>query len=61
MPLVYHYFQQYISYVVAVNFNCEGNQSIQRKPPTCRKLLTNFSNKRLLGHYHMLELNLQLH
>jgi hypothetical protein len=29
-------------YIVAVSFIGGGNQSTQRKPPTCRKSLTNF-------------------
>ena len=28
--------------IVAVSFICEGYWSTQRKPPTCRKSLTNF-------------------
>ena len=36
------HFQQYFSYVVAVSFIGEGNQSTWRKPQTCHKLLTNF-------------------
>ena len=36
---VYCHFQQYFSYIVAVSFIDGGNW---RKPPTCRKLLTNF-------------------
>jgi hypothetical protein len=34
-------FQQYFSYIVAVSFIDGGNQSFQRKPPTCNKSLTN--------------------
>jgi len=33
------HFQQYVSYIVAVNFIGGGNR---RKPPTCCKSLTNF-------------------
>jgi hypothetical protein len=33
------HFQQYFSYIVAVNFVEGGNR---KKPPTCRKSLTNF-------------------
>ena len=33
------YFQQYFSYIVAVNFIGGGNR---RKPQTCHKSLTNF-------------------
>jgi len=29
-------------YIVAVIFIGEGNRRIRRKPPTCRKSLTNF-------------------
>jgi len=39
---VYRHFQQYFSYIVAVSFIGGGNQSTRRKPPTCRKSLTNF-------------------
>jgi hypothetical protein len=39
---VYHHIQQYVSYIVAVSFIGEGNQSTRRKPLTCRKSLTNF-------------------
>jgi hypothetical protein len=35
------HFQQYFSYIVAVSFIGGGNQSTQRKPPTCHKWLTN--------------------
>ena len=35
-------FQQYFSYVVAVSFIGGGNRSTRRKPPTCRRSLTNF-------------------
>ena len=35
-------FQQYLSYIATVSFNGGGNLSTQRKPPTCRKSLTNF-------------------
>ena len=34
-----HHFQQYFSYIVAVSFIGGGNQSTQRKPPTCHKSL----------------------
>jgi hypothetical protein len=36
--------QQYFSfcYIVAVSFIGGGKQNTQRKPPTCRKSLTNF-------------------
>jgi hypothetical protein len=40
---VLQHFQQYFSYIVAVSFIGGGNRSTRRKPPTCRKLLTNFS------------------
>ena len=39
---VYRHFQQYFSYIVAVSFIGGGNQSTQRKPPTCRMSPTNF-------------------
>jgi hypothetical protein len=35
-------FPQYFSYIMAVSFIGEGNRRTQRKPPTCRKSLTNF-------------------
>jgi hypothetical protein len=35
-------FQQFFSYIVAVSFIGGGNRSTRRKPPTCRKSLTNF-------------------
>jgi hypothetical protein len=35
------YFQQYFSHIVAISFIGGGNRSTQRKPPTCRKSLTN--------------------
>jgi hypothetical protein len=34
------HFQQYLSYIVAVDLNGVGNRSTRRKPPTCRKSLT---------------------
>ena len=36
-------FQQYFSYIMAVNFIDGGNRSTRRKPPTCSKSLTNFT------------------
>ena len=39
---VSRHFQQYFSYIVAVSCIGEGNLSTRRKPPTCRKSLTNF-------------------
>jgi DeoR/GlpR family transcriptional regulator of sugar metabolism len=38
---VYRQFQQYFSYIVAVSFIGGGNRMTRRKPPTCRKSLTN--------------------
>jgi hypothetical protein len=35
-------FDQYVSYIVGVSFIGGANRSTRRKPPTCRKLLTNF-------------------
>jgi len=35
-------FQLYFNYIVAVNFIDGGNRSARKKPPTCRKSLTNF-------------------
>jgi hypothetical protein len=35
-------FQQYFSYIVVVSFIGGGNRSTWRKPPTCRKSLSNF-------------------
>jgi hypothetical protein len=34
--------QQYFSYIVAISFIGGGNQSTQRKTPTCCMSLTNF-------------------
>ena len=39
---VYRHFQQYFSYIVAVSCIGGGNRRTQRKPPICRKSLTNF-------------------
>jgi hypothetical protein len=36
------YMQQYFNFIVAVSFIGGGNQSTQRKPPTCRNSLSNF-------------------
>jgi hypothetical protein len=36
------WFQQYFSYIVTVSFIGGGNESIRRKPSSCRKSLTNF-------------------
>jgi len=36
------HFQQYYSYIVALRFIGGGDRSIWRKPPICRKSLTNF-------------------
>ena len=33
------HFQQYFNHIVAVSFIGGGNQSAQRKPPTCHKAL----------------------
>jgi hypothetical protein len=38
---ILRHFQQYFSYIMAVSFIGGGNQRTRRKPPTCRKLLTN--------------------
>jgi hypothetical protein len=35
-------FQQYFSFIVAVSCIGGGNRRFRRKPPTCRKSLTNF-------------------
>ena len=35
-------FQKYFSSIVAVSFIGGGNRSTRRKPPTCRRSLTNF-------------------
>jgi hypothetical protein len=32
----------YVSYIMAVSYIGGGNRIIRRKPPTCRKALTNF-------------------
>ena len=39
---VEHHFQQYFSYIVAVNYIRGGNRSAWRKPQACQKSLTNF-------------------
>jgi hypothetical protein len=36
------HFHQYFSYIVAVSFIVGRNRRTRRKPPTCRKSLTNF-------------------
>ena len=35
---------QYFSYIMAVSFICVGNRSTWRRPPNCRKSLTNLSH-----------------
>jgi hypothetical protein len=35
--------QQYFSYIAAASLIVGGNRSTRRKPPTCRKSLTNLS------------------
>ena len=40
--MVFNASQQYLSYIVAVSSIGVRNWSTQRKPPTCRKSLTNF-------------------
>ena len=37
--------KQYFSYIVAVSFIGGVNRSTLRKPPTCRKSLTNFDDR----------------
>jgi hypothetical protein len=39
---VKRHFQQYFSYIAPVRFIGGGNRSTCRKPPLCRKSLTNF-------------------
>jgi len=39
-----------ISIIMAVSFIGGGNQSTVRKPPTCRKLLTNFITQCCIEH-----------
>jgi hypothetical protein len=39
---VQRHFQQYFSKIVVISFIAGGNRSTRRKPPTCRKSLTNF-------------------
>ena len=39
---VYRHFHQYFSYILVVIYIGGGNQTTRRKPPTCRKSLTNF-------------------
>ena len=41
---VSRHLQHYVSYIVAVSFIGEGNWSTRRKPPTCRKSLTNLNH-----------------
>jgi hypothetical protein len=41
--MIYYASQQYINYIMMVSFIVGGNRSIQRKPPTCHKALTNFN------------------
>jgi hypothetical protein len=38
----YHHFQYYFRNIVEVSFIGGGNPCTRRKPPTCRKSLTNF-------------------
>jgi hypothetical protein len=42
MARFYRHFQQYFSYIVAVNFIGGGNWNTRRNPPACHKSLTNF-------------------
>jgi len=37
-------------YIVAVSFICGGYRSTRRKPPTCRKTLTNFITSCFFGY-----------
>ena len=39
---VWRHFQQYFCCIVSVSFIGGGNRRTRRKPPTCRKALTNF-------------------
>ena len=49
----------YLSYIVAFSFIDGRNGSTQRKPPTCRKLLTNyFNNKKKLHKTEIIKLSL---
>ena len=47
---VLRHFQQYFSYIVVVSFIGGGNRSIRRKPPTCRKSLTNLITQCCIEH-----------
>jgi len=38
------HFQQYFRYIVGVSVIGGGNRRTRRKPPTCRKSLTNYYN-----------------
>ena len=40
--MAFNEFQQYFSYIMVVSFISGGNWSTRRKPPACRKPLTNF-------------------
>jgi hypothetical protein len=40
--MAFNEFQQHFSYIMAVCFISGGNWSTRRKPPACRKSLTNF-------------------
>ena len=42
---VWRHFQQYFSYIIAVSFIGGGNMRTRRKPPNCRRSLTNFITK----------------
>ena len=42
--ICYYLFQQNFSYIMTVSFSGRGNQSTQRKPPTCHKSLTILSH-----------------
>jgi len=42
-------FNQYFSYILAVSFIVEGNRRTWRKPPICRKSLTNFRTHNFSG------------
>ena len=39
---IQHYVIKFVSYIVTVSFIGGRNRSTRRKPPTCRKSLTNF-------------------
>ena len=58
---VQRHFQQYLSYLVAVSFIVGGNGRTRRKPPTCRKSLTNFITKKTHNVVHLALIEIRTH